>query len=74
VQHLSECEFQARVLLAYVKRGGSAKEWWRSKDFSPDDRFGIKLAYAKLWGITISPDNYFRRDETRGRREKDRRP
>ncbi len=50
--HLPDHEFQARKLLAYVvKKGGTARVWWQSKDFSPDERRKIEKAYARLWGM-----------------------
>ena len=51
IEHLSEAEFQARKLLAYVKKGGTASVWWASKDFNPTERLAIEKAYCRLWGM-----------------------
>ena len=51
LEHLPDHEFQARKLLSYVRRGGTASVWWRSKDFSPNERRKIEKAYARLWNM-----------------------
>lgn len=51
LEHLPDHEFQARKLLAYVRKGGHAAAWWQSKDFSPRERRQIEKAYARLWGM-----------------------
>ena len=39
---------QASALLDYLSRGGDARRWWTSKDFSPEDRAAIRQALQQL--------------------------
>jgi len=43
-----EARLQARRLLDYTAKGGSAAKWWRSKDFVPDMRDAIERELAEL--------------------------
>jgi len=42
-----DIERQAEALREYVRRGGLAERWLRSKDFAPEDRRAILAAYRR---------------------------
>lgn len=46
-----ELRWQANKLANYVKRGGSAKQWFDSKDFTPED----KRIVRQFWYLSPEP-------------------
>ena len=41
-------KFQAENLVSFVARGGNAKRWWSSKDFTPSQRTAIKRELSNM--------------------------
>ncbi len=42
-----QAQYQAEKLAAFIDRGGSENDWWRSKDFSQRERAAIKAALPR---------------------------
>ena len=47
-----DADFQAQKLANFVARGGHAKTWWVSKDFTPSQRKAIE---RELIGMEVAP-------------------
>lgn len=67
--HDPEAAFQADKLRDFVRRGGSARAWWRSKDFAPSMRRRIERAARELRHLDMNRELCGLRDAMKRLRE-----
>ena len=44
----ADAQIQAEKLRSFVTRGGSAELWWRSKNFTSEQRMAVETALAEM--------------------------